>query len=157
MQHPSLADEGYAVTGFFDFAEQVGVEEHGGAAIPQFRHDVAHQQPAERVEARRRLVEEHERRIVQQRLREPGALQHPFAVAAQRPIGSVEHVDACQQRNDARGERSATIARALGITGGLAIASGGVLFLVGRHYERGQQIAVTPTSRGAQVSLSWRF
>jgi tetratricopeptide (TPR) repeat protein len=58
---------------------------------------------------------------------------------------------------DARGKRSATIATALGIGGGLAVVSGAVLFAVGRHYEQAQHVAVTPTARGAQVSLSWAF
>jgi tetratricopeptide (TPR) repeat protein len=58
---------------------------------------------------------------------------------------------------DARGRRSSTIATALGIGGGLAVVSGAVLFGVGRHYEQAQHVAVTPTARGAQVSLSWGF
>ena len=58
---------------------------------------------------------------------------------------------------DARGRRSSTIATALGIGGGLAVVSGAVLFAVGRHYEQAQHVAVTPTTRGAQVSLSWGF
>jgi tetratricopeptide (TPR) repeat protein len=58
---------------------------------------------------------------------------------------------------DARGKRSAEIATVLGIGGGLAVASGAVLFAVGRHYEQAQHVAITPTTRGAQVSLSWGF
>ena len=62
------------------------------------------------------------------------------------------------QDADARGRRSSTIATALGIGGGVAVASGAVLYLVGRHYEKAQHIAVTPTGRaGAQVSLTWGF
>ena len=59
--------------------------------------------------------------------------------------------------DDARGRRSSTIATGLGIGGGLAVATGAVLFAVGRHYEKAQHVAVTPTGRGAQVSLSWGF
>lgn len=58
---------------------------------------------------------------------------------------------------DARGRRSSTLATALGVGGGLAVVSGAVLFAVGRHYEKAQHVAVTPTARGAQVSLSWGF
>jgi len=58
---------------------------------------------------------------------------------------------------DARGKRSATIATVLGVGGGLAVASGVVLFAVGRHSEQAQRVAVTPTAHGAQVSLSWGF
>jgi tetratricopeptide (TPR) repeat protein len=59
--------------------------------------------------------------------------------------------------DDARGKRSSTIATGLGIGGGLAVVTGAVLFGLGRHYEQAQQVAVTPTPRGAQVSLSWGF
>jgi tetratricopeptide (TPR) repeat protein len=58
---------------------------------------------------------------------------------------------------DARGKRSATIGTVLGVGGGLAVATGAVLFAVGRHYESAQRVAVTPTAHGAQVSLSWGF
>ena len=58
---------------------------------------------------------------------------------------------------DARGKRSAMIGTALGVGGGLAVATGAVLFAVGRHYESAQRVAVTPTAHGAQVSLSWGF
>jgi tetratricopeptide (TPR) repeat protein len=58
---------------------------------------------------------------------------------------------------DARGKRSAMIAAGLGIGGGLAVASGVVMFALGHHYEQAQSVAVTPTAHGAQVSLSWGF
>ena len=45
-----------------------------------------------------------------------------------------------------------------GIGGGLAVASGAILYAVGHHYESAQHVSVTPTGRGgAQVSMSWRF
>jgi tetratricopeptide (TPR) repeat protein len=58
---------------------------------------------------------------------------------------------------DARGQRSATLATVLGIGGGLALASAGVLYAVGHHHESLQHVAVTPHAHGAQVSLSWHF
>ncbi len=58
---------------------------------------------------------------------------------------------------DARGRRSSTLATALGIGGGVAVATGAVLFAVGRHYEHAPQVMVTPAARGAQVNLSWGF
>jgi hypothetical protein len=59
---------------------------------------------------------------------------------------------------DARGKRSATIATVLGVGGGVAVATGAVLYAVGRRYETAQHVAVTPTAGGgAQVSLSWGF
>lgn len=58
---------------------------------------------------------------------------------------------------DARGKRSALFATALGVTGGVALASGVVLYGLGRRYETAQHVALVPTSHGAQVSLSWGF
>jgi tetratricopeptide (TPR) repeat protein len=58
---------------------------------------------------------------------------------------------------DARGKRSATLATALGIGGGVALASGVVLYGLGHRYEKAQHVAVGPTAHGAQVSLSWGF
>jgi tetratricopeptide (TPR) repeat protein len=58
---------------------------------------------------------------------------------------------------DARGQRSAALATVFGIGGGLALASAGVLYAVGRHYESAQHVAVAPHAHGAEVSLSWHF
>lgn len=58
---------------------------------------------------------------------------------------------------DARGQRSATLATVLGVGGGLAVVSAGVLYAVGRHYESAQHVAVAPHAHGAEVSLSWQF
>ncbi|MGE5185762.1 MAG: tetratricopeptide repeat protein [Acidobacteriota bacterium] len=56
-----------------------------------------------------------------------------------------------------RGQRSQTMAELLGITGGLAVASGAVLYTLGRHYEQAQHVAVVPTAGGAGVHVSWGF
>lgn len=58
---------------------------------------------------------------------------------------------------DARGQRSATLATVLGVGGGLAVVSAGVLYAVGRHYESAQHVAIAPHAHGAEVSLSWHF
>lgn len=62
---------------------------------------------------------------------------------------------------DARGQRDATLAKVLGATGAVAIASGGVCYYLGRRaqqvYERAQHVAVHPTLHGAEVSVAWRF
>ncbi len=56
-----------------------------------------------------------------------------------------------------RGQRSQTMAEVLGVTGGLAVASGAVLYTLGRHYEQAQHVAVVPTRGGAGVHVSWGF
>ncbi len=58
---------------------------------------------------------------------------------------------------NARGERSATMAEALGIVGGVAVVSGAVMYAIGRHAEHAQHVAIVPQSRGAGVRLSWGF
>ena len=55
---------------------------------------------------------------------------------------------------DARGQHSAAMAEALGITGAAAVATGAVLYLIGRHEEH---IAVMPTRGGAGIRMSWGF
>lgn len=57
---------------------------------------------------------------------------------------------------DARGQRSSELATALGIGGGLAVVTAGVLYMVGRH-EEAQHVAVAPHAHGAEVRLSWQF
>ncbi len=58
---------------------------------------------------------------------------------------------------DARGQRSETIATALGVGGGIALISAAVLYGLGKHYEAAGHFAVAPTTHGAQVQLSWGF
>lgn len=58
---------------------------------------------------------------------------------------------------DARGQRSATIATALGIGGGAAVVSGAVLYAIGRRFERAHRMTVTPRAHGAQVTMTWDF
>lgn len=61
------------------------------------------------------------------------------------------------EASDARGQRSATIATALGIGGGAAIVSGAVLYAIGRRFEHAHRMSVTPRAQGAQVTMTWDF
>lgn len=56
-----------------------------------------------------------------------------------------------------RGESSARAAKIFGIGGGLAVASGVTLFLLGKREERAMPLAVTPRAQGAEVSYAWEF
>ncbi len=58
---------------------------------------------------------------------------------------------------DERGRRSATIATAFGIGGGIAVAAGAVVYALGRHTEHAQHLALVPTPHGAEVHSSWQF
>jgi len=56
-----------------------------------------------------------------------------------------------------RGESSARAAKIFGIGGGLAIAGGVTLFVLGKREERAVPLAVTPSAQGAEVSYAWQF
>ena len=66
----------------------------------------AHVAPAERIEARHRLVEDDELRVVDERLRDADALQHALRELSQLqpPLGA--DADLVQQPVDARARRS---------------------------------------------------
>jgi len=62
---------------------------------------------------------------------------------------------------DSRGERDSMLATGLAVTGGVAVITGGVLYLVGwRQAERAQRsptMSVAPTRGGGAVRLAWEF
>ena len=78
-----VLDERHAVAGDFDFRKQVRVEKHRRALALEVADNVAHQSAAHRVEARGRFVEEDQLGFVEERLRQPDALEHPFGKRAQ--------------------------------------------------------------------------
>src|SRR4029077_10125754 len=58
--HPAVVDDGHAVADLFDLAQEMRVEKHCGASRGQAANDLAHVMAADRVERRRRFVEEYE-------------------------------------------------------------------------------------------------
>ncbi len=58
---------------------------------------------------------------------------------------------------DARGQRDARTAAVLGVAGGVALAGGITLYVLGRRREQPSRIAVAPTRGGAEVSWAWRY
>lgn len=58
---------------------------------------------------------------------------------------------------DAEGARAATLGRVFGVGGGLAVASGVTLYLLGRRAEHAAPLAIVPVSGGAQATMGWRF
>ena len=59
------------------------IQKDTGTLRAQFVDDIAHQAPADRIETRSRFIQDHQRRPVQQCLREPDALQHALGKRAQ--------------------------------------------------------------------------
>lgn len=59
---------------------------------------------------------------------------------------------------DARGQRDSQLALGFAIGGGVAVATGAALYLVGwRQAERGPALSVAPAARGGSVKLAWDF
>jgi tetratricopeptide (TPR) repeat protein len=56
-----------------------------------------------------------------------------------------------------KGDNAARNAKLCGVVGGLAVATGVTLWVLGRRDERANQLAVTPSAKGGQVSYSWSF
>jgi hypothetical protein len=74
--HLALPDENHFVARDLDFAQQMRIEKYRGAALPLGAQNVAHQPTPHRAEPGGRLVEEDQLWLVNQRLRQPNALQH---------------------------------------------------------------------------------
>src|SRR6185437_17064025 len=83
------------------------IQKEGRAAAAQLADDVAHQDAAERVEPRGRLVEEKQLRLRDHRLRQPGALQHALAEGAEPAIGGRLKMELLQEESDAPLEQPA--------------------------------------------------
>ncbi len=75
-----------AVADILDIVEPVAAHQYGLALFPQTEDQVFHPPRAQRVQARRRFVQDHELRIVDQGLRQPDALAHPLGVFLQNPL-----------------------------------------------------------------------
>jgi hypothetical protein len=75
----------------------VGGEEHGLAALPLGRHELAEVEPAHGVEPVERLVEDEELRIVEERLGQAEPLAHALRVAAHRTVGRVGEPDLVEE------------------------------------------------------------
>ena len=58
---------------------------------------------------------------------------------------------------NARGERSAEIATALGIGGGVAVVAGAVCYGLGYRAEAARRLAIAPSARGASVTVGWTW
>ena len=83
----TLAHDGDARAELVHVAQDVRVEEHRLAALVQALDDALDLDAADRVEPGHRLVEQHELRVVDERLGDADALQHALGVLAQVRVG----------------------------------------------------------------------
>ncbi len=91
------------------------------------------------------------------------ALAAYFAYEAHDAAGAVErgYANGSKWKDlesiDAHGERSATFAKIFGIGGGVAVAGGITMYILGKRTEQMPPISVAPAKNGAQVNVAWRF
>jgi hypothetical protein len=114
-----LADaaEGHALAALDDddriadlgqLGQDVARDEHRLAARGELAHELAELDARPRVEARRRLVEDQQRRVVEQRLGQVQPLAHALAQARGRPVEeAVEAAEGGQRVDAARARRAA--------------------------------------------------
>src|SRR5260221_5698176 len=77
-----LVQDADAVANFLDLAEQVRAEQHRDAALFEVENQVANLARARGIDARSRLVEHEQPRLLDHPLREPDALEHAFRITA---------------------------------------------------------------------------
>ena len=95
---PPAGEDRHAAAQRLGVAQHVRAEEHRAAAVAQPQDQLADLAPAERVEPRHRLVEEHDLGIVDERLRDADALQHALRELAQLQPALGADADLVEQR-----------------------------------------------------------
>ena len=96
----AVVDHGDAIADLLHLAQEVGVEKHGRAPRGKAADDLAHVVPADRVERRRRLVEEDEVGLAQQRGAEAETLLHALGEGAHAVAGAFAEAHRLQYRAD---------------------------------------------------------
>ena len=117
-QHLAGVEHDHRVARPLDVAHQVRRDDDADPELaPDAADQLEHVAPPERVEPGRRLVEEREHRVVDERLRELHALLHPGRVRAHRPVALLEQADVPQQVGGAQPRGRARQAADLGHVG----------------------------------------
>ena len=93
----ALVQDADAVADFLHLAEQMRAEQHGDAALFEIEDEVANLARAGGIDAGGRLIEHEQPRLLDHRLREADALEHPFRVAAEAPVRGIFQPDQLQQ------------------------------------------------------------
>ena len=84
-----MVDHSHAVADLLHLAQQVRVEEDRGAPLGHLADDAADIVATDGVERRRRLVEEYELRLAEQRRPKAQALLHAFGKRAHTAVGPI--------------------------------------------------------------------
>ena len=110
----ALREYGDAITQRFGIRQHVRAEEDGASAIAQRQDEISHLAAAQRIEAGHRLVEKHDLGIVDERLRDADALNHPFRKLAKRQAPFAGHANLIEQRRHTPAPLRAVVAEQAG-------------------------------------------
>ena len=78
-----------AVADLLHLLEQMRAKQHGDPALFEIENQIANLARARRIDARRRLVEHEQARLLDHRLRQADALEHALRVTAEPPIRGI--------------------------------------------------------------------
>src|SRR5687768_4810166 len=84
-QQPSLHDDTDAVANHLHIVQDVRTKKDRLPAVPQIKNEVPNLLSSDRIQSCHRLIENHEFGIMNQRLSQSNALQHPFGKLPQLP------------------------------------------------------------------------
>ena len=98
---PPAVEDHHAVADVLDVGEKVRGEQDRLAALLEIDEQVLHLPRADRIEARGRLVEDEELRIVDERLRDAESPRHALGVLADRTMPGAAEADHLEQLLDA--------------------------------------------------------
>ena len=112
---PAVVEDDHAIADTLDLGQQVRVEDDRRAAVASRAHDRPHVRPTDRIERRRRLVEEDQVRVAKECDAEPEPLLHPLRERADRVVGSIDQSDEGERLVDCRGPPAGRDAGELGV------------------------------------------
>ncbi len=97
LHHPAFENDADVVADLLHLFQQVRAQENRDPALPQLENQIPDLPRADRIHAGRRLVENHQPRLLHQRLGQPDALQHALRVAADPPVAGAFQIHQAQQ------------------------------------------------------------
>src|SRR5882672_1909673 len=102
LHHLSILNESHSVTTDLDFAEQMGIEQHGCPAITLDFNDVANHPPANGIKSGSGLIEKNQIGVIEQSLRESNPLQHALGKILQSFVTMGRESHQVEQRGNTR-------------------------------------------------------
>ncbi len=98
-QQATATEDRYPVDVLLDARQDMGGDQHAGAALAQLAEDVIKLTGGGRVETGGGLIQQQQPRLAQQGLRQPQALAHAFGVGFDPAVGGLLQPDPLEQRS----------------------------------------------------------